>query len=212
MLILALDVLSEKKAIEIAENVRDYVSMIKVNYPLVLTSGIDVIERLSKIKPVIADFKIADIPYISSIIAEIAFKRNAKAVISHGFVGSDVLKAVKDVARRYGGEIYVVTELSSEGGTEFMSKVSDEIIWVASEAGCDGLIVPATRPDRIREIRSETKLKLIATGVIAQGGKIEEVLDAGADAIIVGRAIYNAEKPKEVARELYEIVETYKKI
>uniref|UniRef100_A0A7C4S8D1 Orotidine 5'-phosphate decarboxylase n=1 Tax=Geoglobus ahangari TaxID=113653 RepID=A0A7C4S8D1_9EURY len=212
MLILALDVLNEKKAMDIAADVRDYISMIKVNYPLVLSSGIGIIEKLSKIKPVIADFKIADIPYTSSLIAEIAFENRAKAVTTHGFVGKDVIEAVKKVAGRYDGEVYVVTELSSKGGREFMAKVSEKIVEIANETGCDGLIVPATRPERIKEIRSKTSLKLIAPGVITQGGEIKDTLDAGADGIIVGRAIYNAKDPKEEAKKIWELIKKYKKI
>ena len=212
MLILALDVLSEKKAMDIAADVEDYISMIKVNYPLVLSSGIGIIKKLSKIKPVIADFKIADIPYTSSLIAEIAFENNAKAIITHGFVGRDVIKAVKKVADRYDGEVYVVTELSSEGGREFMAKFSDKIVEIANETGCDGLIVPATRSERIREIRRKTSLKLIAPGVITQGGEIRDTLEAGADCIIVGRAIYNAKDPKKEAKKIWELIKKYKKI
>lgn len=212
MLILALDVLDERRAIEIAEEVRDFITMIKVNYPLVLSSGIEVIKKLSNIKPVIADFKIADIPYTSSLIARIAFENRAKAVITHGFVGRDVIEAVKKVADEYNGGVYVVTELSSEGGREFMEKFSLKIAEIANEIGCDGLIVPATRAERIREIRRRTSLKLIAPGVITQGGGIEETLKAGADGIIVGRAIYNAENPKEVAKRIWEVMRRYKKI
>jgi len=212
MLILALDVLNEKRAIDIAADVEDYISMIKVNYPLVLSSGIEIIKKLSKIKPVIADFKIADIPYTSSLIAEIAFENNAKAIITHGFVGKDVIEAVKKVADEYGGEVYVVTELSSEGGREFMAKFSDKIVEIANETGCDGLIVPATRSERIKEIRRKTSLKLIAPGVITQGGEIRDTLEAGADGIIVGRAIYNAKNPKEEAKKIWELIKKYKKI
>jgi len=212
MLILALDVLSEKRAIDIAADVEDYISMIKVNYPLVLSSGIGIIKKLSKIKPVIADFKIADIPYTSSLIAEIAFENNAKAIITHGFVGKDVIEAVKKVADEYGGEVYVVTELSSEGGREFMAKFSDKIVEIANETGCDGLIVPATRSERIKEIRKKTSLKLIAPGIITQGGKIRDTLEAGADGIIVGRAIYNAKNPKKEAKKIWELIKKYKKI
>ncbi len=211
MIILALDVLSGEKAIKIAREVEEYITMVKVNYPLVLSSGIKIIEKLAEIKPVIADFKIADIPYTSSIIAEIAFKNKAKAVIAHGFAGSDVLRAVKEVAESYEGEVYVVTELSSKGGSEFMSKVSDRIVEIAEKVKCDGLIVPATRPERIRSIREKTKLKLFAPGIITQGGRIEEVLKAGADGIIVGRAIYNAENPKEVARDICEALKNIKR-
>ena len=205
-LILALDIFEEKKAFEIAEKTRDWVDMIKVNYPLVLSSGIEIIGKLSYFKPVIADFKIADIPYTSSLIAKIAFENGASAVICHGFAGSDTLKAVKEVASEYGGEIYVVTELSSPGGEEFLQKVANSIAKLAKEIGCDGIIAPATRPERVKELKKLTgDLKIICPGVGVQGGRIEEVKEL-ADYIIVGRSIYMAEDPGREAQKFYEIL------
>ncbi|MCX8172637.1 MAG: orotidine 5'-phosphate decarboxylase, partial [Archaeoglobaceae archaeon] len=82
-LILALDVEERKIAIKIAEELSDLIDRFKVNYPLLLSAGIKIISELSEMKPVIADLKIADVPHISSKIAEIAFRNDAKAVIAH---------------------------------------------------------------------------------------------------------------------------------
>jgi orotidine-5'-phosphate decarboxylase len=204
-LILALDITDAEKAVEIARRVAEYVDAIKVNYPLVLSAGIDVIAKLADLKPVVADFKIADIPYTSSLIADIAFRNGASAVIAHGFAGSDTLKAILDVADKYGGEVYVVTELSSEGGKEFLTSVSSKIAELARELGCHGIIAPATRVERVAELRKIVgDLKVITPGVGAQGGKVEDVIKAGADYIIVGRSIYNAEDPESAAKEFKE--------
>lgn len=202
-LVIALDLTDKSKALEVANEVSDYVDMIKVNYPLVLSAGINVIKELSEIKPVIADFKIADIPHTSSLIAEIAFKSKAKALICHGFVGSDSIKAILDVAKRFDCEVYVVTELSSEGGKEYMIKHSNEIAKMAKELGCHGIIAPATRLDRVAELRKIVgDLKILSPGIGVQGGDIEVVKFV--DYIIVGRSIYNAKDPKKVAEEIAE--------
>ncbi|AIY89866.1 orotidine-5'-phosphate decarboxylase [Geoglobus acetivorans] len=208
MLILALDVQDKEVALDIARKCGEYVDFIKVNYPLVLSAGIDVVSGLSRIRPVIADFKIADIPYTASLIADIAFRHGVRAVIAHGFAGRDMLQAVRDVADRYGGEVYAVTELSSQGGREFMTGHALEIVDVAKEVGCDGLIAPATRPERIAEIKRRAgSLKVICPGVGAQGGTLEDVLKAGADGIIVGRTIYQSEDPARTAREIRERID-----
>ncbi|NOY11921.1 MAG: orotidine-5'-phosphate decarboxylase [Archaeoglobi archaeon] len=205
MLILALDVVDHERALKVAKDTAEFVSAIKVNYPLVLTAGVDVISELSEIRPVIADFKIADIPYTSGLIAKIAFEKGVRAVIAHGFVGRDTLEEVRRVASDYDGEVYVVTELSSTGGKEFMSEHALEIAKLAENVGCDGLIAPATRPDRIRAVKSAApSLKVLCPGVGAQGGSVEDVMKAGADAIIVGRAIYNSPEPRESARRYFE--------
>ncbi len=209
MLVLALDVMDERRAVKIAEQVSEHVSAIKVNYPLVLSAGIDVIETLSEIKPVIADFKVADIPYTSRLIAEIAFGNGAGAIIAHGFAGRDTLTELREVADRYGGEVYVVTELSSPGGREFMSAHVPEIVRAAVETGCDGLIAPGTRPGRIREVRALAPgLKILCPGIGAQGGSVEDAVRAGADGIIVGRSIYGSDDPVEAAKKFREELES----
>ncbi len=200
MLILALDLLDKRRALEIAEITSEYIDMIKVNYPLVLSAGIEIISELSEIKPVIADFKIADIPYISSLIADIAFKKGAKAVIVHGFVGENTVKSVLDVAKKYGREVYLVIELTSE--SLILEMQSDEIIRIALKLGCHGIIAPATKPERIKRAREIARnIKIFSPGVGIQGGEVESVLNAGADGIIVGRSIYNSKDPARIARE-----------
>jgi len=204
-LILALDVLDEKRAKCIAKEVKDYISAIKVNYPLILSSGISIMRELSEIKPVIADFKIADIPYISSLIAEIAFKNGASAIIVHGFSGRESVKDVLEVAKRYNGEVYVVTELTSS--SEYFSNISIKIAMMAKEIGCDGIIAPGNKPERIREFRKVVgDLKILCPGIGVQGGDLREVLANGADGIIVGRIIYNSKNPRSTAKELFDII------
>ena len=207
-LILALDLLDREEAVNIALDTSDFVDRIKVNYPLVLSVGIDVVKELSKINPVIADFKIADIPYISSKIAEIAFKNGASAVIVHGFVGRDTVKAVLNVAKEYSGEVYVVSELSSEGAEEFMIKHSIEIVKLAKEIGCHGVIAPATRIDRLIRIREVAEgLKVFCPGIGFQGGSLEAIKYS--DGIIIGRAIYLATNPRDEAMKLKKIISDY---
>ncbi|MCS7143984.1 MAG: orotidine-5'-phosphate decarboxylase [Archaeoglobaceae archaeon] len=207
-LILALDVEERRIALKIAEEISDLIDRFKVNYPLILSSGIKIIPELSEMKPVIADLKIADVPHISSKIAEIAFRNDANAVITHGFIGSDSLRAILDIAKRFGGEVYVVTELSSPGGEEFMSRVSIEIAKRAKEIGLNGLIAPATRIERLKEIRAiAERMKILCPGIGAQGGNIEALRYA--DGIIVGRSIYEAENPREEAKKLREYVQAY---
>jgi orotidine-5'-phosphate decarboxylase len=206
-LILALDLTDRDKALDIAEEVSDYISAIKVNYPLVLSAGVEIIDELSKIKPVIADFKIADIPYTSSLIADITFKNGAKGIIVHGFAGRETVKAVLDVATNYGGEVYVVTELTSS--TEYFSGISDKIAEMAKELECHGIVAPGTRPERVKELREIVKdLKILCPGIGAQGGDVRKVVEAGADYVIVGRSIYNSKNPKKTAKEILELLKS----
>jgi orotidine-5'-phosphate decarboxylase len=79
------------------------------------------------------------------------------------------------------------------------------MVELAIEVGATGLIVPATRPERISRIKAlAMDLRIIATGVGAQGGSVGEAIKAGADHVIVGRRLYEAEDPVHVANLLID--------
>jgi orotidine-5'-phosphate decarboxylase len=208
-IILALDVTDREEALRIAEAVREFVDAIKVGYPLILATGLGIIKELAEFSPIIADLKVADIPYTNRLICEQVFKAGADAVIAQGFTGRDSLDACLEVASEYGKDVFVVSEMSHPGGAEFMQPVAEAIAKMAAEAGAFGLVAPATRLESVKKIRNiiGDELAILSPGVGAQGGKASEVIAAGADWVIVGRSIYNAESPKEVAREITEEIE-----
>ncbi len=208
-IVLALDIKNRKEIIDLAERVKNYVHAFKVGYPAVLSLGTDIIEDLSGIRPVIADFKIADIPYISSMIAEIAFEKNASAVIVHGFIGRDGIRSVLKVARKYDGEVYVVTELTSS--EEFFIRVSNDLARIARDLGCHGIIAPGNRPERIRELKEIVgDMKILCPGIGVQGGRIEDSVRAGATHIIVGRIVYLSKDPEEQIRRIHSFLKFIK--
>ena len=182
---------------------------IKVGYPLILATGLGIIRELAEFAPIIADLKVADIPNTNRLICEQVFKAGADSVIVQGFTGRDSLDACLEVASEYRKDVFVVSEMSHPGGAEFLQPVAEAIAKMAAEAGAFGLVAPATRPERVKKIRNiiGDELAIISPGVGAQGGKASDVIAAGADWVIVGRSIYNAESPKEVAREIAEEIE-----
>lgn len=208
-LIIALDVTDREEALRLASEVRDFVDAIKIGYPLVLATGLGIVSELSKFAPVIADFKVADIPNTDRLICEQVFKAGARAVIVQGFTGRDSLEACVATAFEYGGDVYVVSEMSHPGGKEFFQPVAEQIAKMALLAGAFGLVAPATRPERVREIRKiiGDKLAIISPGVGAQGGKAADVIAAGADWVIVGRGIYEAEDPAKAAKQIVDEIQ-----
>ncbi|MDD1769113.1 MAG: orotidine-5'-phosphate decarboxylase [Methanomassiliicoccales archaeon] len=204
-LILALDEIREDKAISVVERVRDYADAIKINWPLVLSTSPGIITRISKLSDVICDFKVADIPNTNRLIVQQAVALGASGVIVHGFTGRDSVKAAVEAAR--GAEVFVVTEMSHPGGEEFIAPVAERLAELAVECGASGVIAPATRPERIRAIRGIVgRLKILSPGVGAQGGIAADAIANGADSVIVGRSIYNAQDPRDAARGICEQV------
>ncbi len=201
-IILALDVTSRQDALRVVKSVKDHVDAIKINWPLILAAGPEIIREISKIKGVICDLKIADIPNTNRLIVEQAMGLGASAVICHGFTGEDSVKACVDAAK---GQVYVVTEMSHPGGKQFTAPIADRLATIAKAAGARGIVAPATRPERISELRKLIGgLEIISPGVGAQGGKASDALNAGADYVIIGRAIYEAPDPGDAARKFEE--------
>jgi orotidine-5'-phosphate decarboxylase len=196
-IILALDTTSDVEAGRIVEAVGDHVDAIKVNWPLILAAGPEMITRMSAVKDVICDFKISDIPNTNRLIVEQSMSRGASAVICHAFAGEDSVRACVDAAK---GEVFVVTEMSHPGGVQFTAPLADKFASMAKEMGARGIVAPATRPERISALREVIgDMEIITPGVGAQGGKATDALAAGADFIIIGRAIYNSPDPGAAA-------------
>ena len=206
-LILALDVTEKKQALAIAHACAPHIDAIKLGYPLILSCGLDVAGELETLDlPLIADFKVADIPNTNRLIAEQVFDAGFSSLICHGFTGKDAVQACVDVAADYGGACFVVAEMSHPGATAFFhGGTAEKIAALAMECGADGIIAPATRPERVKVLRRIIgKRKILSPGVGAQGGDAADVANL-VDGIIVGRSIYEAVDPAAAAETFARI-------
>ena len=202
-LVLALDVTSKDQALALAKELQGYFDAIKIGYPLILSAGLDVVKEISAISPVIADLKVADIPNTNRLICQAVLDAGAVGVIAQAFPGKDSLLACKESAAAHGADLFVLTEMSNPGAELFMAPQAENMARLAVEVDATGVVAPATRPDRIRLIRSIIGDRIIISpGVGAQGGSAALALEAGADYLIVGRSIYEAKRPAESAKML----------
>lgn len=209
-LILALDVMSENEAIDICDSIKEYIDTIKIGYPLALAEGLEIINKL-KDKfgfKVICDFKVADIDATNSKICDETFKAGADAIICHGFVGNDSVQACLDMANKHGKELFLLTEMSHPGAKMFLQKNADEIAKMGVEMGITNYVAPATRLDKLSDIRNIVGKDsyIISPGVGKQGGDGKKTLEFS-NAIIVGRSIYEAEDPKLACKNLIKSLE-----
>lgn len=200
-LILALDVTDPGKARSIARAVKSEVDAIKVGWALLLAGGRELIRELAGLGYLLADFRTAEIPNTTRLIVEQVVALGASGIITQGFVGEDSVRAAVEAAGR--AEVFVITEMSHPGGVQFTAPHAEEIAKIAVRAGAAGIVAPATRPDRVKALRTIVGSRLILSpGVGAQGGKPSDAIAAGADAVIVGRAIYDVKDPARAAREI----------
>jgi orotidine-5'-phosphate decarboxylase len=206
-LILALDVTEKKQALKIAKACAPHIDAIKLGYPLILSCGLSFAGELEDLElPLIADFKLADIPNTNRLIAELVFDAGFASIICHGFTGKDAVLACVEVSADYGGACFVVAEMSHPGATTFFhGGAAEKIAALAMECGADGIIAPATRPDRVKVLRKIVgNRKILSPGVGAQGGDAAAVAEI-VDGIIIGRAIYEAEDPAAAAESFAKV-------
>jgi len=206
-LILALDVTGRKEAKKIAKACAPHLDAIKLGYPLILSCGLAFARELEGLGlPLIADFKVADIPNTNRLIAEQVFDAGFASIICHGFTGRDAVQACVDVAADYGGACFVIAEMSHPGATAFFhGSAAEKIAELAMGCGADGIIAPATRPERVKALRKIVgNRKILSPGVGAQGGDAAAVAKI-VDGIIVGRAIYGAEDPAAAAESFARV-------
>jgi orotidine-5'-phosphate decarboxylase len=190
-IILALDLQTIGEAIEVAGSVIEYVDTIKIGYPLVLAEGLESIS------------KVADIPETNSKIADLTFKAGADAIIVHGFVGGDSLQACLYSSEKYGGDVFLLTEMSHPGASRFLRNAAEEIAQMGVEMGLENYVAPSTKLNRLKKIRSivGSNSFIISPGVGVQGGDPVKTLEF-ADAIIVGRSIYSSKDPENAVKSI----------
>ena len=197
-LVLALDETDPARALSIAKEVSPFVAKIKINYPLVLSAGLDIVTKISEFSSVICDFKVADIPNTNRLIAKEAFEAGASGIIAHAFPGPESLKAIREVDSSK--DMYVVITMSHPKGGEFFD--IDSFCKIALDVGATGVVAPATRPEDVARVRNLVgDLEIISPGVGAQGGSSKDTIKAGANYIIVGRGIYQSDNPAAAAEQ-----------
>ncbi|MFX1562577.1 MAG: orotidine-5'-phosphate decarboxylase [Promethearchaeota archaeon] len=202
------------RACKLAQAIAPHVAAIKLNYPLVLSTGLEIAEHLKQAEPnipLIADFKVADIDSTNAWIASHVFSSGIDAIIIHAFIGTDAIQAVLDEAHNYGDRgVILVVDMSHPGSLQFIHPQAKRFAQLAVDLGVTGVIAPGTRPKHITQIRTwiGPNLLIFAPGVGAQGGKPGSAIAAGADYEIIGRSIYQASKPAEAAKRFGD--STYK--
>jgi orotidine-5'-phosphate decarboxylase len=220
---------NRKSLLAKAQNVLDavhlYICAVKINHHLVLPLGTfngvqQLINRIhEKRLPVIMDCKANDIGATNQVIAEYYYAAGFDALIANPFVGwEEGLKPMFDVARKLQLGVILLAYMSHKGATEgYGQTVCDaetgrktlQYVSFAKKAlewNADGVVVGATVPEKIREIRGilKEKVPIYSPGIGVQGGAAETALKAGARYLIAGREITLAQNPAMAAKKLQQ--------
>ena len=217
-LIFAMDVPDCDRARVLADELGDSVSFYKIGLELMMSGGyFELLDwMLARDKKVFADLKFFDIPATVGSAVRLLKDRGASFVTVHG--NQSIMEAA---AENKGDSLKVlaVTVLTSldRGDLDDLGFDCDLEALVLSrarralEAGCDGVISSGLEAPKLRE-HIDSRLLVITPGIRPVDNKptgdqkrvvsVEQAFSNGADHIVVGRPIRDADSPRAAAEAI----------
>jgi orotidine-5'-phosphate decarboxylase len=188
---------------------------IKFNLHVIVPLGQDEITRIIKMChsygiQVIADIKLNDIPSTNEIVLQYLIEEGFDAVIANPIIGRLEIIELARKAHSLGAGILALIYMSHPGAYQtYGIQVYDRneengnrrvplyriLLRYAKEAGVDGLVVGATKPNILKEIALGKPAPIFSPGLGRQGGSILEASKCGVDYFIVGRSIIQSADP-----------------
>ena len=223
-IIVALDLATKDKALNLVEQLRNDISFFKIGLQLYTAEGPEIVRAvLSTGAKVWLDLKLYDIPNTVARAVESASHLGVHMLTIHLSGGSEMIRAAT-AARANNILLLGVTVLTS--ATEqtlreigIVDKVDDQVLRLAKlgvQAGIDGIVAS---PHEIKALRHEfgDKIKIVVQGIRpswAEPGDQKrfmtprQALEAGADYIGIGRPITAHPKPREAIAKILDELHT----
>ena len=229
-LLVALDVDSRDRALQLADQLRDVAGGFKIGSRLFTSEGPALVSALvERGDHVFLDLKYHDIPTVVAQAVLAAARLGAWMLTVHAAGGRSMLEAAADAARRTEHTPLIVgvtvltsldsTDLAGVGVRREMPAQVEALAERATTAGLDGIVASPREVTRLRgKLGSEP---LIVTPGIRGRASVEssggddqvrtlsagEALAAGASYLVVGRPIISAPDPPEAARAIVRELE-----
>ena len=221
-LIFAMDVPDCGQARALAETLGDSVAFYKLGLELMMSGGyFELLEwMLAQDKKVFADLKFFDIPAtVGSAVRQLK-SRGASFVTVHG--NQSIMEAAAE-NKGDGLKVLAVTVLTSldRGDLDDLGFDCDIEALVVSrarralQAGCDGVISSGLEAPMLRE-QVDRNLLVITPGIRPVDNRpsedqkrvvsVEKAFSNGADYIVVGRPIRDAENPRAAAESIQQTI------
>src|SRR5881398_297879 len=219
-IIVALDVATKAKALNLVEQLHDQIRFFKIGLQLYTAQGSEIVrEVLSTGAKVWLDLKLYDIPNTVARAVESVNGLGVRMLTIHLSGGREMIRAAT-AARANNMSLLGVTVLTS--ATEqtlreigITDRVDDQVLRLARlgvEAGIDGIVAS---PHEIKKLRAEfaSRIKIVVQGIRptwAEPGDQKrfmtprEALEAGADYIGIGRPITTHPDPSEAVTKILQ--------
>jgi orotidine-5'-phosphate decarboxylase len=219
-LALVLDVDDDVAALRLARELRPWFGIAKVGLELFTATGPSIVETLrAGGYQVFVDLKLHDIPTTVNKAARVLGGLGARYTTIHAIGGVSVLKAgvegFADGAESAGHPVptsLAVTVLTSDGDAP--PHILPKRVSVALDAGAGGVVCAGGDVHDIRQLAP--RLTIVVPGIRPAGAPTHdqarastpsEALHAGADILVVGRAVTAADDPAAAAAALVAGIE-----
>ena len=223
-LIVALDVDTTKKALDIIEDLNGLVSFFKVGYQLFIAEGLTFVRRLIEgNNRVFLDLKMDDVEETIRRAVENIAASEVEFLTIHGS-GATVRAARDGRGAREKPKLLSVTLLSSLDANDLKDLFADSkltvesyVKWRAKQAidnGCEGLIASGETIGMLRKLYPSAII--VAPGIRPADSSRDDhkralspddAIRAGADYLVVGRPIRNSSNPRNAAEKIIEEME-----
>ena len=226
-IIVALDVPSSAEALRVARRLRGRAGLVKVGAQLFTAAGPAVVRELVRSgERVFLDLKFHDIPHIVGEACARAAELGVSLVTAHAAGGPRMLRAARKALEKHARRgrrprLLGVTVLTSLSAAEvkrvgFPGGVRANVVRLArlaQRSGCDGVVAAPTDVAAIRRVCGK-KFLIVTPGIRATGKRkaadqarvatAAEAVRAGANYVIVGRAVLEARSPARALEQMAE--------
>jgi orotidine-5'-phosphate decarboxylase len=217
-LIIALDVETPAKALELVTQLHDVAGMFKVGSQLFTSAGPQIVrDIIARDAKVFLDLKFHDIPHQVAGAARAAAELGVSLFTIHASGGTEMMHRAVEAVSGTEAKVLAITVLTSIDATILSeigvtSSAADSVLRLAKlaeAAGVDGVVASPQEIETIR--RTAPNLLIVTPGIrpaTAQTGDQKRVatpaaaIAAGASYLVVGRPITGAPNPLEAAREI----------
>jgi len=203
---MALDSLDFDATVALAAKVAPHVDILEIGTPCIKHNGIELLKTLRAKFPnnqILVDLKTMDAGFYE---AEPFYKAGADICTVLGTADIGTIKGVIDVANKYGkmAQVDLINVTDKKARTLEVAKLGAHVIGVHT-----GLDQQAAGQTPFGDLSMVTGLNTGAKVSVAGGVKANtaaQVVDAGADIVVAGAAIYGAADPAASAAEITGIV------
>ena len=221
-LIIALDVDTPAKALDLVKQLHSVAGMFKIGSTLFTSAGPQIVRDIIALdSKVFLDLKFHDIPHQVAGAARAAAELGVSLFTIHASGGSEMMQRAVDSVKESGTRAKVLaisvltsidaTILSQIGVSSTPSESVQRLVRLAHDSGVDGVVASPQEIQTIRGLVSNPEFLVVTPGIRPSTNEHEDqkrvatpaaAIAAGASYIVVGRPITGAADPAAAAQTI----------